>query len=263
MLTTLSTIFIILSLDGKQEVLAQNSNTVSTQRGYLLTVNVPSHPFGKSTIGIFITTEDGYTDHVYIPTAGNPSWTFKIPPNQGNSVQVCVNSGPQSKENCHFYNTNGSYMSVSLPAISGSTSSNSGGSESSSNSSNDKSTSNNDNNKSHHNTDTSSNNHRSHTNFNGDNNKSNINHHTNADSATANSNDNGNGTGGSNGNQGNKSHGIDSAGSDTHSGNSHHGSSHNSDNGGLNSNSTSSTGSNLNNNNNHNAPIIQFIGPNP
>ena len=255
-------------MDGKQEVQAQTNNTVSTQRGYLLTVNVPSHPFGKSTIGIFITTEDGYRDHVYIPTTGNPSWTFKIPPNQGNSVQVCVNSGPQSEANCHFYNTNGSYMSVSLPAISDSSSNNSGGSGSSSHS-NEKSNNNNDSSKSHHDSDTSNNNNKSHiadtshTNFKDDNSKSTRNHHTNPDNTA----DNGNGTGGSNGNQGNTSHGTGSAGSDTHQGNSHHGfgsDNSGSDNRGFNSsNSSSSTGSNPNNNNNHDAPTIQFIGPNP
>lgn len=211
-------------MDDKQEVLAQNNNTVSTQPGYLLTVNVPSHPFGKSTIGIFITTEDGYTDHAYIPTRGNPSWTFKVPPNQGNSVQVCVDSGPQTKENCHMYKTNGSNMSVSLPAISGNSTSHNDGSGSNSNN---KSNDNNDNSKSHHGgSDTGTNNNRSHiaetshTNFNEDNSRNNSSHHG-FDS-------NSSGNGGSN-----------------------------------NSNNSSSTGSNLNNNNNHDAPMIQFIGPSP
>jgi hypothetical protein len=101
-----------------------NNNNVG-QPGYSLTVNVPSHPFGTSTVGISITTENGYTNQANVPTAGNPSWTFNIPPNQGNSVQVCVNSGALSQENCHTYKTTGTDMSVSLPAISGT--SNSGG----------------------------------------------------------------------------------------------------------------------------------------
>lgn len=63
--TTISAIF-ILSMDGK--VLAQDNSNIITQPGYLLTVNVPSHPFGTSTIGIFITTKNGYTDQANIPT---------------------------------------------------------------------------------------------------------------------------------------------------------------------------------------------------
>jgi hypothetical protein len=98
-------------------IISANNNVV--QPGYLLTVYVPSHPFGTSTVGISITTEDGYTDQANIPTAGNPSWTFNIPPNQGNSVQVCVNSGALSQENCHTYKVSGANMTVALPAVSG------------------------------------------------------------------------------------------------------------------------------------------------
>lgn len=91
-----------------QFAFADNSNIIGAsnnvkQSEYLLTIYVTSHPFGTSTVGISITTENGYTDQANIPTAGNPSWTFSIPPNQGNSVQVCVNSGALSKENCHMY----------------------------------------------------------------------------------------------------------------------------------------------------------------
>jgi hypothetical protein len=98
-------------------IISANNNVV--QPGYLLTVYVPSHPFGTSTVGISITTENGYTDQANIPTAGNPSWTFNIPPNQGNSVQVCVNSGALSQENCHTYKVSGANMTVALPAVSG------------------------------------------------------------------------------------------------------------------------------------------------
>jgi hypothetical protein len=197
--TTISMIF-ALSMDSK--VLAQD-NKVVTQPGYLLTVDVPSHPFGTSTIGISITTENGYADQANIPTAGNPSWTFNVPPNQGNSVQVCVNSGALSQENCHIYRTTGSAMSVALPALSGSSSA------SSNNNSNDN---NNDNNKSHHHDSSSStSNDNSHDN----------NHSNRHNSATDNSNDNGDGSShgtnrhmefgsntGFNGNQGSTSNGI-------------------------------------------------------
>ena len=83
---------------------------------YRLTVNVPSHPFGTSTVGISITTANGYTDQASVPTAGGSSYTFNIPKNQGNSVRVCVNSGTLSHDNCRTYETTGREMSVSLPA---------------------------------------------------------------------------------------------------------------------------------------------------
>jgi hypothetical protein len=222
-------------------IISANNNVV--QPGYLLTVYVPSHPFGTSTVGISITTEDGYTDQANIPTAGNPSWTFNIPPNQGESVQVCVNSGAISEENCHIYKTTGSAMSVSLPAISGSISNNSSGSESSNSKSNDNIS------KSH--------NHDSSTNTN---NKSN-NHSDHHNSNTDNSNDNGGGSGnGFNENQRNSFNGISSAGSNAHQGNNHHGFG-GSGNDSLGSNSHRNSNSDTNNNNNPEVPMVQFIGP--
>ena len=172
-------------------IIGVNNNVV--QPGYLLTVYVPSHPFGTSTVGISITTENGYTDQANIPTAGNPSWTFNIPPNQGNSVQVCVNSGALSQENCHTYKASGANMTVALPAVSG-TNSNTidiSNSTSSTNGSN-----NNNNNKSTH----QGNNH--HSDHQGNN------HHS-SDSGFSD-------------HQGNNHHSSDSGFSD-HQGNNHHG----------------------------------------
>lgn len=252
----------IISPNTYDKAFAQDSNSnVVTQPGYLLTVNVPSHPFGSSTVGISITTENGYTDQANIPTVGNPSWTFNIPPNQGNSVQVCVNSGALSEENCHIYKTTGSAMSVSIPAISVS-SNNSGGSESSNSKSNDN---NNDINKSHH--------HDSSTNTN---NRLN-NHNDHHNSSTDNSNDNGGGSGngqhgtdrhrefgrgnGFNENQGDSFNGISSAGSNhSFNGNNHHGFG-GSGNDSLGSNSHRNSNSDTNNNNNPEVPMVQFIGP--
>ena len=57
---------------------------------YKLTVNVPHHSFGDPGVNINITTENGYTDHVKVSTAGQPSWTFNIPADLGGSVRVCV-----------------------------------------------------------------------------------------------------------------------------------------------------------------------------
>ena len=95
-----------------------NSSDSEAQPAYGLTVNVPSHPFGVSTVGISIRTENGHTDQADVPTAGGSSHTFNIPKNQGKWVQVCVNSGQLSTDNCHTYEITGSDMSVSLSAVS-------------------------------------------------------------------------------------------------------------------------------------------------
>jgi hypothetical protein len=87
--------------------------------GYRLTVNIPSYPSGTSTLGVSITTANGYTDHANVDVSGATSWTFNIPPNQGSSVQVCVNSDSSSEENCNTYGTTGADMSVSLSPPSG------------------------------------------------------------------------------------------------------------------------------------------------
>jgi hypothetical protein len=49
---------------------------------------------------------------------------FNIPKNHGYSVQVCVNSGTFSHDNCRTYDTTGNGMLVSLPAASNSDESN-------------------------------------------------------------------------------------------------------------------------------------------
>lgn len=90
-----------------------------------LTVTVPSHPFGTSTVGISITTANGYKDQVNPSTSGGASWTFTTPPNQGNSVLVCVNSENSSQQTCHTYSTTGTDMSVSLSPVSNNRNSNS------------------------------------------------------------------------------------------------------------------------------------------
>ncbi len=99
--------------------LSRNSSGGNSGVGgaYRLTVNVTSNSFDTSMIGISITTENGHTDQANVPTAGGSSYTFNIPKNQGKWVQVCVNSG-LSTENCHTYDSTGSDMSVSLPAVS-------------------------------------------------------------------------------------------------------------------------------------------------
>src|SRR5215472_6776809 len=99
-----------------------SSNTGSSDTGssgqaaYRLTVNVPTHPFGASTVGMSITTANGYTNQASVPTAGGTSYTFNVPKNQGKSVQVCVNSGTLSHDICRTYEATGNDMSVSLSA---------------------------------------------------------------------------------------------------------------------------------------------------
>src|SRR5215831_15165123 len=77
-----------------------NSSDSEAQPAYGLTVNVPSHPFGISAVGISIITENGHTDQASVPTAGGSSHTFNIPKDQGKWVQVCVNSGNRSVDRC-------------------------------------------------------------------------------------------------------------------------------------------------------------------
>jgi hypothetical protein len=50
--------------------------------GYRLAVNIPSYPSGTPTLGISITTANGYTDHANVDVSGVTSWTFNIPSNQ-------------------------------------------------------------------------------------------------------------------------------------------------------------------------------------
>ena len=97
----------------------QFSSSSDSQSGYQLTVSVPNHPFGKSSVSIYITTENGHKDSKTVGTsiAGDPSWTFNIPPNQGDTVKVCVDSGLISLQDCETYSVaGGGDREVSLAA---------------------------------------------------------------------------------------------------------------------------------------------------
>jgi hypothetical protein len=67
-------------------------SAMAQQSGYSLTVNIPSHPFGKDSVHIFIQTENGYNTYQWVSTAGGASWTFNVPPDQGNTVKVCAST---------------------------------------------------------------------------------------------------------------------------------------------------------------------------
>ena len=89
-----------------------SSGSIFTQRKYQLTVNVAPYPFGTSTVGISITTAKGYTDQANVAAAGLASWTFNIPPNQGNWVRACIKS--ENPSNLTELNCN---MAVSLSPV--------------------------------------------------------------------------------------------------------------------------------------------------
>jgi hypothetical protein len=84
---------------------------------YKLTVNVPHHSFGDPGANINITTENGYTDHVKVSTAGQPSWTFSIPADLGGSVRVCVYTHLfLNGENCRIWVADGTDITVNQNA---------------------------------------------------------------------------------------------------------------------------------------------------
>jgi hypothetical protein len=90
-------------------------SAMAQQNGYNLTVNVTAHGFGQSQVNISVTTENGYRTSQSVYTAGGASWTFGIPPNQGNSVQVCVGQGIIGA-NCQNFNVNGGDIAVNMAA---------------------------------------------------------------------------------------------------------------------------------------------------
>lgn len=90
-----------------------------SESGYRLTVDISEWPFGSEDIKIRIETANGYIDRATIGTAvsGTPSYTFNIPPNEGDSVRVCVDpEGVFAFGKCEQVTTNGRDKSVSLSA---------------------------------------------------------------------------------------------------------------------------------------------------
>ena len=94
---------------------ATSTAMAQQQSGYNITVNVNSHGFGKDRVNISVTTENGYSASQEVLTAGGASWTFGIPPDQGNSIQVCVGQGLIGA-NCHNFGVTGSDITVSMGA---------------------------------------------------------------------------------------------------------------------------------------------------
>jgi hypothetical protein len=81
--------------------------------GYSVTVSIGSHPFGNKWSYIWVETEDGYEDNIRLSTAGDPSYTFEIPPGYGDSVKVCASSAIVAPSNCRVFSA-GQDISVTL-----------------------------------------------------------------------------------------------------------------------------------------------------
>jgi hypothetical protein len=80
-----------------------NNNGGSSDSGYSVTVSIGSHPFGNEWSYIWVKTEDGYRDNIRLQTAGDPSYTFDIPPGYGDSIQVCASSAIVAPSNCRTF----------------------------------------------------------------------------------------------------------------------------------------------------------------
>jgi hypothetical protein len=80
------------------------------QNSYNFTVHVPSHAFGADAVTIFVKTANGYTDQQDVSTQQNDvTWTFSIPPNQGDTIQVCVHTAGILNiinQNCRYWSVN-------------------------------------------------------------------------------------------------------------------------------------------------------------
>jgi hypothetical protein len=94
---------------------------LADQNAHNFTVHVPNHGFGVNAITIYVKTANGYESQQDVSTAQNDiSWTFNIPPNQGDSIVVCVHTANDffllRNQHCQHWTVNqesGSY-SVSM-----------------------------------------------------------------------------------------------------------------------------------------------------
>jgi hypothetical protein len=107
--------------NGNSQSQAGSSGNEGQQPGYSLTVYVRSHSFGVSSVEITIQAANGYSDSQNVSTQGGASWTFNIPPNEGNSVKVCAHEGIVSYalgNACYNFNVNpnGGSQSVTINA---------------------------------------------------------------------------------------------------------------------------------------------------
>jgi hypothetical protein len=88
---------------------------MSTERTRSFIKYNTKHNNGLYYYNISVQTENGYSASQAVYTAGGASWTFGIPPNQGNSVQVCFAQGIIGS-NCQRFNVNGGDIAVNMAA---------------------------------------------------------------------------------------------------------------------------------------------------
>ena len=87
----------------------------STESGYSVTVSIGDHPFGNEYSYIDIDTENGWKDSIRLATAGDPSYTFHVPPGYGDSVWVCAKSAILASWNCEtFYAGEDIYVTLDV-----------------------------------------------------------------------------------------------------------------------------------------------------
>jgi hypothetical protein len=91
------------------------------QPSYHMTVFISSHRFGVNSVNVRVLTSNGFDQSASVATnSPNPGVTFSIPPNEGNTIRVCVadeivgtilGSG-----NCQDYSITGQDMQVTQDA---------------------------------------------------------------------------------------------------------------------------------------------------
>ena len=80
-----------------------------------------SHSFGVDAVSVRVQTSNGYDQsHSVATNSPHPGVTFYIPPNEGDTIQVCVADEIVGKilggGNCQKYSVTGSDMAVTQDA---------------------------------------------------------------------------------------------------------------------------------------------------
>jgi hypothetical protein len=95
------------------------SSNSRDQSGFSLTVKVTSHPFGYEHVYLWVLGANGFSENRQVSTAGGASWTFTIPPDQGNYVRACAAGSIVSSlvdANCVYVRNTGEDKIVRLSA---------------------------------------------------------------------------------------------------------------------------------------------------
>jgi hypothetical protein len=91
------------------------------QDGYHLTVYISSHRFGVDNVNVRVITSNGFDQSAHVATnSPSPGVTFSIPPNEEDTVRVCVADeivgSLLGSGNCQDYSVTGQDMSVTQDA---------------------------------------------------------------------------------------------------------------------------------------------------